>query len=134
MTDVEIRSGGPIDANDVLALFRHASWTADRTAADVERMLANTFLVVTAWDERLVGFMRVVSDGVYRAFVEDVIVDPTVRGQGIGRRLVEAALAHPSVRGIEWVYLFTEIPAFYRPFGFEPDPKAMRRPRSGTGS
>ncbi len=53
---------------------------------------ADTFHV-SAWaDAQLVGFLRVLSDGRFRAFIEDVIVDAEYRGQGVGDALMRRAL------------------------------------------
>lgn len=46
----------------------------------------------------LVGMGRVVGDGAFYFYVEDVAVDPGHRGQGLGRRIVEALV--DQVRGI----------------------------------
>jgi ribosomal protein S18 acetylase RimI-like enzyme len=48
---------------------------------------------VGAWaGDRLVGFVRAVTDGAFRAYVEDVIVAPDARGAGIGRSLIDHLL------------------------------------------
>ena len=40
---------------------------------------------IGVWEENeLVGFARVVSDGVFRAYIEDVVVHESVRNKGIG--------------------------------------------------
>jgi ribosomal protein S18 acetylase RimI-like enzyme len=41
---------------------------------------------------QLVGFARAVTDGVLRAYVEDVIVAPDRRGRGIGRAVLDRLL------------------------------------------
>jgi GNAT superfamily N-acetyltransferase len=115
----------PVDA--LLELYRHASWAQERTAEGVAESLAGTYLLLTGWyGSRCVAMLRVISDGTYRAFIDDVIVHPEFQGRGWGRQIVEAALAHPRVRHVEHVNLFTQIPAFYEKFGFRPNPLAMR--------
>ena len=84
----------PPDA--ILELFRHAGWARHRTRESVVAALAQTPVVLTAWlGGRCVGLVRELSDRVYRALVEDVVVHPDHRGAGYGRRLMAAALAHP---------------------------------------
>ena len=47
-------------------------------------MLKNS-IAIGVWEENeLVGFARVVSDGVFRAYIEDVVVHESVRNKGIG--------------------------------------------------
>lgn len=53
---------------------------------------ADTFHV-SAWAEtKLIGFMRVLSDGRFRAFIEDVIVDAEYRSQGVGDAMMRRAI------------------------------------------
>ena len=52
-------------------------------------MLDRTTFCLTVWEgDRLVGFARVITDDVYRGWLDDVIVDSTMRGQGVGAGIV----------------------------------------------
>jgi predicted GNAT family N-acyltransferase len=109
-----------IDLEALRRLFAQADWTVTRTPEALALMLANTRVCVGVWDdERLIGFARAVTDDLYRAFVEDVIVDEAYRGQGIGaeimRRLLER-LAH-----VEEITLncHDHLTPFYARLGFE---------------
>jgi len=58
------------------------------------------------------------------ALLEDVIVDPTRRGQGLGGRLVDAAIAFAREAGCRRITLMTDADnadaqRFYRRHGFE---------------
>jgi GNAT superfamily N-acetyltransferase len=116
---IEYSSDRPIAAADALRLLRQTGWGADRTEADVAAALRGTPVWVGAWSEgRLVGFARALTDGVYRGFVEDVVVDESVRGRGIGRRLMSELLER--LTGLEVVALDCEeerVP-FYASLGF----------------
>ena len=120
---------------DVLRLLRQTAWGAGRTEADVATALRGAPVHVGAWsDGRLVGFARAITDGVCRSFVEDVVVEDSVRGQGVGRRLVSELLAlSPDV---ELVALDcpSELVPFYTALGFEPSANTrMEIVRPGRG-
>ena len=86
------------------------------------RMLEHTPLQVTAWDgDRLVGFARSLTDGVYRALVDDVIVDESVRGQGVGKALVTALTNE--LADVDEVFLGCDekVRPFYESLGWRPD-------------
>jgi len=102
-------------------LDHHSFWAPGRTPAQLRRMLAGSQAVVSAWRrERLVGFGRATSDGVFRAVLWDVVVAGEEQGRGLGRRVVEALLEAPALRGVERVYLMTTNSAgFYTQLGFD---------------
>lgn len=80
----------PISPESVLALYAAEGWWPERTPEQVARLL-DAGPSVGAWDgERLVGFARAVTDGVCRAYIEDVVVARDMRGGSLGRRLMEA--------------------------------------------
>lgn len=80
----------PITPKSVLALYAEAGWWPERTPEQVARLL-EAGPAVGAWDgDHLVGFARSVTDGVCRAYIEDVIVTEPMRGGSLGRRLMEA--------------------------------------------
>ncbi|MBD2577690.1 GNAT family N-acetyltransferase [Oscillatoria sp. FACHB-1406] len=111
-----------IDCDQLLSLFRlTAFWAKDRRLEDLEIAIANSNPAITLWDsDRLIGFARATSDGIYRATIWDVVVHPDYRGAGLGSKLVETVIAHPSVNRVERVYLMTTHQQhFYERIGFE---------------
>lgn len=101
-------------------LDEHSFWAQGRSLAQLRRMLAGSQVVVSAWSgDRLVGFGRASSDGVFRAVLWDVVVAGDQQGRGIGRRLVETLLAAPALATVERTYLMTTNGAeFYQRLGF----------------
>jgi GNAT superfamily N-acetyltransferase len=111
----------PARVGELLELYRSAWWAARRSAADVQRMLAETDLVLALVDgERLVAFARVLTDFTYRAVVFDVIVAPDDRGRGLGARLMDALVEHPRLSAVESVELVCQpgLVPFYERWGF----------------
>lgn len=102
-------------------LVRAAFWARERTIEDLQVAIANSNPVITVWDnERLIGFARANSDGIYRAGIWDVVIDPDYQGAGLGRKLVQTVLSHPLVSKVERVYLTTtHQQSFYERIGFQ---------------
>jgi ribosomal protein S18 acetylase RimI-like enzyme len=108
---------------DLMALYRQTYWGQERTEEEVRKMLAHTdliFSLVDADSGRLVGFARVLTDTVYKAFVFDVIVDEGHRGQGLVRRLLDAITTHPQLSEVQYFELYCrpDVVELYRRWGF----------------
>lgn len=111
--------------DQLMMLFQRAAfWACDRTPEDMQTAIAHSHPVVTVWDdEQLIGFARATSDGVFRATIWDVVIDPAYQGAGLGRKLVETVLSHPLMSRIERVYLMTtHQQQFYERIGFQENP------------
>jgi GNAT superfamily N-acetyltransferase len=128
-------------AADLERLYATAWWSCDRRRAAVARLLAGPSIVfaVEDGDGSLVACLRILSDGVYKAIVFDVIVDEAHRGEGLARRLLDFAFDDPRIRDVEHVELYCrpEHVPLYRRWGFEPlgaDLVYMRRRRPGDAA
>ena len=108
------------DPQHLLALFEQADWARGRTLEDIQRMLAETDVIISAWDGvQLVGFARVLTDYVYRASIWDVIVNVSYQDQDIGKGLVKRILGHTSLAQVELFWLCTRrYQGFYASLGF----------------
>ncbi len=89
---LEYRSGeSALPTQSFLALARRV-WPRDYDASRTTAALRST-INIGAWvDSRLVGSVRVLSDGYFFSTVPEVLVDPEYRRRGIGRELMRRAL------------------------------------------
>ncbi|MDJ0601246.1 MAG: GNAT family N-acetyltransferase [Crocosphaera sp.] len=111
-----------VDYQQLQMLFNQAAfWARERTINDLKSAVLNSNPVVTVWDEnKMIGFCRGTSDGVYRATIWDVVIHTEYQGLGLGRKLVETALSHPLMSQVERVYLMTTYQQkFYQKIGFQ---------------
>lgn len=111
-----------IDLEQLKGLFNlTAFWAQERKIEDLEIAIANSDPVISVWDgNRLIGFARATSDGVYRASIWDVVIHPEYRGAGLGSKLVETVVSHPRLSRVERVYLMTtHQQSFYQRIGFK---------------
>ncbi|HEV7291030.1 MAG TPA: GNAT family N-acetyltransferase [Devosia sp.] len=69
--------------------------------------------------DRLVAYARVITDGRFRAFIDDVVVDRSLRGAGIGTEIMKSLLERLS--SVEGVFLLAsdKNALYYARFGFE---------------
>lgn len=119
---IQFSDRSEIDLYQLKELFNIAAfWAKGRSIEDLGIAIANSKPVITIWDrERIIGFARATSDGIYRATIWDVVIHPEYRGTGLGSKLVETVLSHPHVRRVERVYLMTtHQKEFYEKIGFQ---------------
>lgn len=110
----------PIRPEDVQPLIAQTTWAAHRSLEQIQTMLDNTSVHVGAWQgPRLIGYGRAVTDDVYRAYIEDIIVDSKLWGQGIGHGIMEHLLER--LAHVEEVTLNCQdhLITFYERIGFK---------------
>jgi ribosomal protein S18 acetylase RimI-like enzyme len=92
LADIRYDDGGiPVDAFLTLA---NRVWPGRYDRARTEEALKRT-ANVGAWDGgRLVGAVRVLTDGYFFATVTEILVDPDYQHRGIGRTLMDRSLRH----------------------------------------
>lgn len=120
-----IETPTPVEIARLTELYRLAGWWTD--ASDNPELIAgivagsHCFLVARQTDI-IVGMGRAISDRISDAYIQDVTVDPTLRGRGIGSRMVAGLVARLEADGIGWIGLIAERKThpFYRPLGFSP--------------
>jgi ribosomal protein S18 acetylase RimI-like enzyme len=120
------------DKNAVFTLFETTGWNDDYRidADDFMAVIERSWYSVSAYDgDLLVGFGRMVSDGLLHAVIFDVIVKPEYQGRGVGRflmnDLVEKCKAH-KIRDIQ-LFCARGKAGFYEKCGF------AERPADGPG-
>jgi len=108
----------PIPADQVLALYRTAQWWPERTPEQVSAVLRDS-PAVAAWHGReLVGFARAVTDGVLRAYVEDVLVEPSRRGSGIGQAVLERLIQELAEIPVVTLFCSPDLVRYYEASSF----------------
>ena len=71
-------------------LFLSVNWSSGHYPDKLVKAMKNFDTVISAWDEdRLVGMICAMDDGIMNAYVHYLLVDPEYHGKTIGRRLVE---------------------------------------------
>ena len=108
-------------------LFETTGWNQDyRADADaLYEAISSSWYVLSAYDkDHLVGFGRIVSDGVLYALICDLIVKPSYQRQGIGSRLLEKLIEKCHLEKIRVLWLFSArgTSSFYEKYGFRERP------------
>ena len=106
-----------------LALHKTTGWNAKGlfTQDQSYEAICNSWYSIAVYNEQqLIGFGRIISDGVYQTFICDVMIHPNYQAQGVGKKLMQSLLQHCEHKGIKWVQLFCAQgkQSFYEKLGF----------------
>ena len=109
-----------IEPEQLQGLLRQTGWANQRSIEGIQKMLDGTLVILGAWEgNHLVGFVRVITDGIYRALIDDVVVEESKRGTGIGSELMRRVVDRLSE--VEEVFLRCgqHVVPFYERHNFE---------------
>lgn len=100
------------------------------TQDELHHALCNSWYMISAYDnEMLVGFGRLISDGIYQTLLCDMIIHPNYQRRGIGREILDLLEEKCKQENIKWIQLSCAKGkvGFYKTLGFE------ERPADGPG-
>lgn len=119
---MEIREYGNFQLEEITNLYQSVGWTNYLERIGIlEEAYANSLCVIGAYDnEKLVGIIRAVGDGLTIVFVQDIIILPEYQRKGIGTKLLKAVMdKYSDVYQMKLLTDNTEkTKAFYRSVGF----------------
>jgi GNAT superfamily N-acetyltransferase len=71
------------------------------------------------YNDRQIGYARIISDYSTIAYLGDVYVLPAYRGRGLSKWMMETIISHPQLQGLRrWLLGTRDAHALYRQFGF----------------
>lgn len=117
--DITLHQERPIHPQAVRELYATVGWWPERQEQELAHVL-DSDLAIGAWaGDRLVGFARVISDGCFHAYIDDVLVHLDYLREGLGSLLLNKLLA--SLHYVETITLFCEpeLVSFYEKQGFQ---------------
>ena len=115
------------NVNEILNLVGWGEYTPEQWKIVIDK---STFMVEVLHQNQTIGFARVVDD-TRMCMIYDVCVHPDYQKQGVGTLLMKEILKYVEANDFSVVNLFYDrdnkgLDNFYRKFGFESIPNAMR--------
>lgn len=111
----------PIPVSGLRSLFAQTSWANTRSDAEIALVIEASNVQLGVWrGDHLVGYARALTDGRFRALIDDVVVDEAQRGSGIGSEMMQRLVAR--LAGVDEVFLLANDrnAGYYARLGFEP--------------
>ncbi len=126
MEKIEYKVVRKANRDQLIMLYKDAGWWSEENdeadPAFVDKIIEGSFCFVIALSgEQIIGMGRSISDGVSDAYIQDVVVHSSLRGQGIGKGIINTILSFLSDKGLSWIGLISEPGAehFYESLNFE---------------
>jgi GNAT superfamily N-acetyltransferase len=120
-----------LDLDVIYKFLTKCYWAEGVSRHIVERSIENSLCFGVFAQDRQVGFARVITDYATYAYIGDVFIVESHRGQGLSRRLMQTIMEHPQLQGLRrWSLVTRDAHGLYEEFGFTPlaDPeKYMER-------
>ena len=109
--------------NQLHELYLNEWWTKERTLKDTAKCVEGSQVCIGITDENndLIGFVRVITDFIFKAFIFDLIIKDNKRYQGIGKQLIEEVLHYKKLSKVKHfeLYCLPELIGLYEQFGFK---------------
>ena len=129
--NIEVKNAIP-DIESYFDLFETTGWNKEYRLSkeELNSTLINSYYCVSVYDaDKLIGFGRILSDGILHAMIYEMIVDPDHQGKGLGRTIMNELLSKCFEDNIRDIQLFCAKgkKQFYEKLGF------VARPDDGPG-
>lgn len=108
-----------LDLKIVHGFLETAYWSPHVPLAVVKRAIEHSLTFGVYRESEQIGFARVITDYATFAYLADVFILESFRGQGLGQWLIEVILSHPELQGFRrWMLGTRDAHELYRRFGF----------------
>lgn len=123
--NVEVKFVDTWSDDEIVELYKAGGWWKDSyDPSGIKSLIKGSFAFAVAIDKdskKAIGMGRLISDGVSDAYIQDLVILPSYRGEGVGKQLAKALLDYCLSKGIRWVGLIAEPEqdGFYSSLGFK---------------
>ena len=108
-----------IDVAVVHGFLTNCYWAKGISLELVRRSLEHSICFSIFHGQTQIGFARVITDRATFAYLADVFVLESYRGQGLSKWLMECIQGHPDLQGLRrWMLATRDAHGLYRRFGF----------------
>lgn len=115
------------DPKEYWDLFQTTGWNLEYNFSmnDLAEAIQNSWYAISIYYSNvLIGFGRIIADGVHHALIVDLIIHPDYQGKGLGSELLDRLVNKCKDHNIRDIQLFAAKGKFefYEKFGFEKRP------------
>lgn len=110
-----------LDVEFIHHFLSRTYWAKDIPIDVVRKSIEGSLCFGIFHKKESVGFARVVTDRATFAYLADVFVIETYRGQALGKWLMACIMEHPELQGLRrWILATADAHELYKQYGFIP--------------
>jgi GNAT superfamily N-acetyltransferase len=110
-----------LDLDAIVHFLRQSYWANERSDQNIKKSLEGSTCFGAYYNNRQIGFARVVTDGATVYWLCDVYVDEAYRGLGLGKKLIETITTHEDYRNVFGILSTRDAHGLYEQYGFVRD-------------
>ncbi|MFD0713054.1 GNAT family N-acetyltransferase [Paenibacillus sp. GCM10027626] len=116
-----------IDVQIVIDFLATSYWASKRTPEKIRQSIENSLCYGVYDGEKMIGFARIITDGVTMYYLCDVFVLEAYRQQGISKELVRVITESSEFAGMTGMLGTKDAHGLYEQYGFERDQERFMR-------
>ena len=121
MTYTILRDVRQFDFDKIIPFVQTSYWGQGRDASDIRAAFAGSAAVAVFDGSEQMAVARAITDGVFHAYIYDLIVFEPYRGRGLAHVLMNALFEHPDLcRVTSWMLSTRDAHGLYEKYGFKP--------------
>ncbi|MDR2205484.1 MAG: GNAT family N-acetyltransferase [Flavobacteriaceae bacterium] len=100
-------------------LSEESYWAKNIPLNVVKRFMQHSFCFAVIFNEKQIGFARLITDYTTFAYLADVFILPEFRGKGLSKKLLKFIHANPELQGLRrWILATRDAHELYEQFGW----------------
>jgi GNAT superfamily N-acetyltransferase len=108
-----------LNLNLIHQFLSNSYWAKNLPMEVLQRSIQNSLVFGLYQGKQQIGFARLITDHATFAYIADVFILESFRGQGLGKWLMETIVSHPELQGFRrWLLATQDAHELYRKFGF----------------
>ena len=108
-----------LDLTVIHQFLANTYWAKDIPFTVLQNSIQNSLVFGLYKDKQQIGFGRVITDYSTFAYIADVFVLESFRGEGLGKWLIETIISHPELRGLRrWLLVTKDAHELYQKVSF----------------
>ncbi|MBL7744933.1 MAG: GNAT family N-acetyltransferase [Chitinophagaceae bacterium] len=110
-----------LDIDFIHTFLTRSYWAEGIPREVIEKSVKGSLAFGVYFDDRQVGFARMITDEATFAYLADVFIEEEFRGRGLSKWLMEVIMSYPGLQGLRRIMLATkDAHGLYSRFGFIP--------------